>query len=111
MKAYRDGIRKRAKALGRNPDDIKVLFLAHPIIDSTIEAARERQRREAAAAEEHVEMVLSSMSRLTGIDFAQFDFGQADRKSTRLNSSHMSISYAVFCLKKKKKKNKQKRYS
>src|SRR5690242_21102962 len=29
-----------------------------------------------------------------------------DRKSTRLNSSHMSISYAVFCLKKKKKKTK-----
>src|SRR5579864_6975486 len=29
-----------------------------------------------------------------------------DRKSTRLNSSHMSISYAVFCLKKKKKNNK-----
>src|SRR6266480_5496094 len=27
----------------------------------------------------------------------------SDRKSTRLNSSHMSISYAVFCLKKKKK--------
>src|SRR5690242_2594179 len=30
--------------------------------------------------------------------------GGTDRKSTRLNSSHMSISYAVFCLKKKKKK-------
>src|SRR5689334_24740799 len=30
----------------------------------------------------------------------------ADRKSTRLNSSHSSISYAVFCLKKKKKHNK-----
>src|SRR6266498_1889266 len=28
-----------------------------------------------------------------------------DRKSTRLNSSHVRISYAVFCLKKKKKKN------
>src|SRR6266480_6698357 len=28
---------------------------------------------------------------------------RGDRKSTRLNSSHMSISYAVFCLKKKKK--------
>src|SRR5438067_9107694 len=27
---------------------------------------------------------------------------QSDRKSTRLNSSHVSISYAVFCLKKKK---------
>src|SRR5690242_21059430 len=30
---------------------------------------------------------------------------EGDRKSTRLNSSHMSISYAVFCLKKKKKKH------
>src|SRR5207245_10164815 len=32
----------------------------------------------------------------------------ADRKSTRLNSSHGSISYAVFCLKKKKRKKQQK---
>src|SRR5262245_63185338 len=32
-----------------------------------------------------------------------------DRKSTRLNSSHLGISYAVFCLKKKKKKNKDKK--
>src|SRR5437867_9115775 len=30
----------------------------------------------------------------------------SDRKSTRLNSSHRTISYAVFCLKKKKKKKK-----
>src|SRR5438067_7558551 len=30
---------------------------------------------------------------------------KTDRKSTRLNSSHVSISYAVFCLKKKKQKN------
>src|SRR2546427_4597659 len=30
-----------------------------------------------------------------------------DRKSTRLNSSHSQISYAVFCLKKKKKKERQ----
>src|SRR5690606_39803815 len=30
-------------------------------------------------------------------------FFQSDRKSTRLNSSHVKISYAVFCLKKKKK--------
>src|SRR5437773_5429809 len=29
---------------------------------------------------------------------------RSDRKSTRLNSSHITISYAVFCLKKKKKK-------
>src|SRR5438034_8127616 len=34
---------------------------------------------------------------------------RADRKSTRLNSSHTVISYAVFCLKKKKKKSNRKR--
>src|SRR5437899_9383158 len=34
-----------------------------------------------------------------------------DRKSTRLNSSHLGISYAVFCLKKKKKKKKYNKYS
>src|SRR3712207_6907537 len=32
------------------------------------------------------------------------EFDRLDRKSTRLNSSHANISYAVFCLKKKKKK-------
>src|SRR5262245_64301541 len=32
--------------------------------------------------------------------------GHRDRKSTRLNSSHLGISYAVFCLKKKKTKKK-----
>src|SRR5437899_11187088 len=34
-----------------------------------------------------------------------------DRKSTRLNSSHLGISYAVFCLKKKKKKMKNRHLS
>src|SRR5438034_5019232 len=34
-----------------------------------------------------------------------FAFGRGDRKSTRLNSSHTVISYAVFCLKKKRINN------
>src|SRR5207253_9653280 len=33
------------------------------------------------------------------------DLSGSDRKSTRLNSSHVAISYAVFCLKKKKREN------
>src|SRR5699024_12729626 len=37
------------------------------------------------------------------IDPENVEWIQLDRKSTRLNSSHVSISYAVFCLKKKKK--------
>src|SRR5689334_24149353 len=38
---------------------------------------------------------------------SETSLGKRDRKSTRLNSSHSSISYAVFCLKKKKKKKKK----
>src|SRR2546429_4781879 len=38
-----------------------------------------------------------------GLQIAQFLRARGDRKSTRLNSSHGYISYAVFCLKKKKK--------
>src|SRR5258708_22044745 len=37
--------------------------------------------------------------------------GVQDRKSTRLNSSHQIISYAVFCLKKKKKKQNSNTYN
>src|SRR5947199_982062 len=39
----------------------------------------------------------------SGFDVGTFD-AFLDRKSTRLNSSHLGISYAVFCLKKKKQK-------
>src|SRR5438876_8502549 len=43
--------------------------------------------------------------------FTSFGYFEEDRKSTRLNSSHPSISYAVFCLKKKKKKKKTLKYN
>src|SRR6266480_6499862 len=42
--------------------------------------------------------MLSELAQAAGAELAR----ARDRKSTRLNSSHMSISYAVFCLKKKK---------
>src|SRR2546422_5948163 len=53
----------------------------------------------------------STLSRRIHIDVAsvlpvESHAGERDRKSTRLNSSHGYISYAVFCLKKKKKKTK-----
>ena len=73
MKAYREEVRQRAVALGRDPDGMKVLFLAYPIVDTTMEAARERRLLERQAAEAHMDMQLSGMSRLTGIDFSKFD--------------------------------------
>src|SRR5207248_11762068 len=45
-----------------------------------------------------------SQGQRTGVDRPPECAAQGDRKSTRLNSSHRTISYAVFCLKKKKKK-------
>src|SRR5204863_8944351 len=52
-----------------------------------------------------VEMIQSATER-AGRAFisSEMTFVSRDRKSTRLNSSHVEISYAVFCLKKKKKK-------
>src|SRR5690348_17885227 len=47
--------------------------------------------------------------RLECVGASRVEDDQEDRKSTRLNSSHPSISYAVFCLKKKKKKTKTKK--
>src|SRR5688572_5590999 len=47
------------------------------------------------------------MKPLVDRGFLRLVYGGADRKSTRLNSSHSQISYAVFCLKKKKKYKKK----
>src|SRR3989454_4629053 len=66
----------------------------------------EFQARDGYAIEAQVGSVL------TGLGFRKDDwhrqtdeFSGGDRKSTRLNSSHLVISYAVFCLKKKKKRH------
>src|SRR5256885_2806271 len=52
----------------------------------------------------HMQVAVACLAlAVIGRIFAQF-IPNADRKSTRLNSSHLVISYAVFCLKKKKNK-------
>src|SRR5699024_11682428 len=48
---------------------------------------------------------LATESAMITYDPQRISETEIDRKSTRLNSSHVSISYAVFCLKKKKKKH------
>src|SRR2546426_7704863 len=55
--------------------------VAEPVLDRHLDRWRDRRARDC----------ISGFS------------GEQDRKSTRLNSSHLVISYAVFCLKKKKK--------
>ncbi len=92
MKAYREDVRRRAVEIGRNPDDIKVLFLAHPIVDVTMDAARERKRLEEAQALEHMDMQLSSMSRLTGIDFSKFAFDEPLPEGLTTNGHQSSLA-------------------
>src|SRR3712207_7148953 len=58
------------------------------------------QRRRAVADRAEVRRVLA-VARLARLEQARLRRA-VDRKSTRLNSSHANISYAVFCLKKKK---------
>src|SRR2546430_4743114 len=50
----------------------------------------------------HVRVVLDSLTSRVFVRCRLVEYVQIDRKSTRLNSSHSQISYAVFCLKKKK---------
>src|SRR2546427_5316333 len=57
-----------------------------------------------APVQRHVKVVIGQVGIAHRIAAA---LDKADRKSTRLNSSHSQISYAVFCLKKKKKKQKR----
>src|SRR3712207_8113362 len=52
----------------------------------------------------HIKIGVVGCGRISSI-YLQNCTHTLDRKSTRLNSSHANISYAVFCLKKKKKKN------
>src|SRR3989442_7949747 len=59
--------------------------------------------RPAARQADHARGILRAPRRQPGLHTLRVILGaQRDRKSTRLNSSHVRISYAVFCLKKKK---------
>ena len=71
MRAYRDDIRARAKAHGRNPDDIKVLFLVAPVLGETESEARAKQERRASDPA-FIEANLVLISAITDIDFARY---------------------------------------
>src|SRR5437899_4281023 len=73
------------------------LFRSHPVLSGTQAAPLERRAHRDRAAR-------AARGRPDGARGRRASPAGRDRKSTRLNSSHLGISYAVFCLKKKKKK-------
>src|SRR3712207_8315704 len=83
--------------LFRSPDKMRAFNITVPEVAAAIRA----QNLEVPGGrvdEGTRELTVRTMGRVT--DPAEFN-NIADRKSTRLNSSHANISYAVFCLKKK----------
>jgi long-chain alkane monooxygenase len=72
MKAYRDDVRRHAVAAGRNPDDVKVLFLVFPVLAETDEEALERHRR-MVSTPAFLERALANASINADIDFSSFE--------------------------------------
>src|SRR5690606_40863432 len=67
--------------------------------------AREVNRMDPVQLDRSLAQIRSRLETEHGTDQLDFYHPPLDRKSTRLNSSHVKISYAVFCLKKKKTDN------
>jgi FMN-dependent oxidoreductase (nitrilotriacetate monooxygenase family) len=76
MKAYRDDVRRRMVACGRDPDSCKVLFLVAPILGETEDEAQQKKRMRAARAAETIAQRLAHLGKVTNIDFGQFDLDQ-----------------------------------
>jgi long-chain alkane monooxygenase len=92
MKQYRADVRSRAAAAGRDPNSVKVLFLAFPMVDTTMDAARERRRLQREDVARNLDMQLSSMSRLTNIDFGAFDLDEPLPASLTTNGHQSSLA-------------------
>src|SRR3712207_7135253 len=71
---------------------------------TTLFRSVEQRVVDAGVARRHRSLVDDDRPRLVRLEDRHAVDRAADRKSTRLNSSHANISYAVFCLKKKKTK-------
>lgn len=75
-KAYRDDVRQRMVACGRNPDNCKVLFLVAPIIGQTDTEAQERRQIRLGRARQQIPQRLAHLGKITNIDFGKLDLDQ-----------------------------------
>jgi FMN-dependent oxidoreductase (nitrilotriacetate monooxygenase family) len=76
MKAYRDSIRAEAAKAGRNPDDVKVLFVLKPTVVGSKAEAEELRAVRRELTQRDVDSQLNSISYLSVIDFKQFDLDE-----------------------------------
>ncbi|MBR0653714.1 NtaA/DmoA family FMN-dependent monooxygenase [Plastoroseomonas arctica] len=88
MKAYRDDVRARAASQGRNPDDVKVLFLVNPILGGTQEEAVARKAARLARAEASIPQLLAFFGKITNIDFGKYDLDTPVDQLTLTTNGH-----------------------
>lgn len=72
MKEYRSDIRRRAAGFGRNPDDVKVMFVVQPILGATEREARERKAAKDAMVQANMELQMVHMAAVMEIDMSPF---------------------------------------
>jgi alkanesulfonate monooxygenase SsuD/methylene tetrahydromethanopterin reductase-like flavin-dependent oxidoreductase (luciferase family) len=73
MKDYRDDVRAQMRAIGRDPDSCKLLFMATPVLANTDEEAQARAAKRGVASTEEVNRRLAQMGWTTNIDFSGYD--------------------------------------
>ncbi|MCU1524464.1 MAG: soxA [Microbacteriaceae bacterium] len=76
MKAHRDDIRAVAAENGRNPDDIKVLFVVNPVLTANAEETASVRARRSELTQAAIDEQLQGVSYLSGVDFKNFDLDQ-----------------------------------
>ncbi|RKR73026.1 NtaA/DmoA family FMN-dependent monooxygenase [Frondihabitans australicus] len=97
MKEYRDDIRRRAAGFGRNPDDLKVLFLVQPVLGDTDREAEEKNERMLAATKDSIDAQLANLSYTSGFDFAKFDLDEPLPQELKGKSNgHQSVIEAFL---------------
>lgn len=76
MKEYRDDVRKRAERYGRDPDSIKMMFIAAPVLGDTDEEAQALAERDREVTDWKAEQTLAHLSALTENDFSVYDWNE-----------------------------------
>src|SRR5688500_5006591 len=99
-RAKRKKLLSRAKGFYQTKS--KLYRSAKESVDTALKYAFVGRRRKKRDFRRLWVMRINAAAREHGLTYGRVDAHQ-DRKSTRLNSSHLVISYAVFCLKKKNK--------
>lgn len=91
MKKYRADIRARAAGHGRDPDDVKVMFVVQPVVGATDREARERKEAKDAAVQANLELQLVHMAAVMEIDMSPYPLDEVLPEHITTNGHQSSL--------------------